>query len=198
MTETGSSCCSQGSGRSGRLDYCERDRSDLYMTVRPPGVERKSSHGNHGQSRKHKEDRGEQGMYNKKYSMDSDYRWCYISNILQYYLSFSREYYRDRPRGEFLTRGAALSSQAQQVNTGQVGTHQPSRTTHEPTYGATRRQPQPHDQHSNYMSGAQAAQAQHVQARLGRNISSEKIGQQERRNPTILRKSRKYSEKQKI
>ena len=45
------------------------------MTVRPPGVERKSSHGIHGQSRKHKEERGEQGMYNKKYSMDSDYRW---------------------------------------------------------------------------------------------------------------------------
>jgi len=139
------------------------------MTVRPPGVERKSSHGIHGQSRKHKEDRGETVMYNKKYSMDSDYR----------------EYYRDRPRGEFLTRGAALSSQAQQANTGQVGSHPNNRTSHEPTYGATRRQ---HDQHNQYMSGAQTAQVQHAQARIGRNVSNEKIGQQERRNPTILRK----------
>jgi len=166
------------SSLSNKVDYCERDRSDLYMTVRPPGVERKSSHGIHTQPRKPKEERGEPVMYNKKYSMDSDYR----------------EYYRDRPRGEFLTRGAALSSQAQQVSTGQVGAHPSSRTSHEPTYGATRRQP--HDQHSQYMSGAQAqAQAQaaqaaqHAQARLNRNISSEKIGQQqERRNPTILRK----------
>merc|ERR1712054_86986 len=101
--------------------------------------------------------------------MDSDYR----------------EYYRDRPRGEFLTRGAALSSQAQQANTSQVGSHPNNRTSHEPTYGATRRQ---HDQHNQYMAGAQAAQVQHAQARIGRNVSNEKIGQQERRNPTILRK----------
>ena len=100
-----------------------------------------------------------------------------------------REYYRDRPRGEFLTRGAALSSQAQQVSTGQVGNHPTSRGSHEPTYGTTRRQT--HDPHSQYMSGAQVQAAQHAQARLGRNVSSEKIGQQERRNPTILRKSRK-------
>ena len=44
------------------------------MTVRPPGVERKSSHGIHTQPRKPKEERGEPAMYNKKYSMDSDYR----------------------------------------------------------------------------------------------------------------------------
>ena len=45
------------------------------MTVRPPGVERKSSHGIQNQStRKPKEERGETVMYNKKYSMDSDYR----------------------------------------------------------------------------------------------------------------------------
>ena len=77
-TESVSSGFSAGTLRSSlsnRVEYCERDRSDLYMTVRPPGVERKSSHGIHTQSRKPKEERGEPVMYNKKYSMDSDYRF---------------------------------------------------------------------------------------------------------------------------
>merc|ERR1719500_2692859 len=98
------------------------------------------------------------GMYNKKFSMDSDYR----------------EYYRDRPRGEFLTRGAALSSQ------------QPA--THRDFPGEQRR----------YAAapGGQPAQQQQGSgqqgSRIGRNLSSEKLGSsgQEnlRRNPTILRK----------
>jgi len=66
-----------------------------------------------------------------------------------------REYYRDRPRGEFLTRGAALSSQ---------NTTQPGRLAQQ-DYGRY-----------------------NTQTRLGRNLSSEKLGQERARNPTILRK----------
>merc|ERR1719278_968343 len=99
------------------------------------------------------------GMYNKKFSMDSDYR----------------EYYRDRPRGEFLTRGAALSSQQQPPG-------------HREFPGEQRRYAAP--------GGGQQAQQQQGSAqqgsRIGRNLSSEKLGSsgQEnlRRNPTILRK----------
>ena len=95
-----------------------RDLEEVYMTVRPG--ERKSQ--SHSQSHSsHSRRRSREGescvMYDKKFSMDSDYR----------------EYYRDRPRGgEFLTRGAALSAgpsqargrqqQYQQVaNTARIG-----------------------------------------------------------------------------
>ena len=52
-------------------------------------------------------------MYDKKFSMDSDYR----------------EYYRDRPRGgEFLTRGAALSAGPSQARGRQQQYQQVSNT----------------------------------------------------------------------
>merc|ERR1719500_496216 len=96
------------------------------------------------------------GMYNKKFSMDSDYR----------------EYYRDRPRGEFLTRGAALSSQ------------QPP--SHRDFPGEQRRYAAPGGQQAQQQGSGQQG------SRIGRNLSSEKLGSggQEnlRRNPTILRK----------
>jgi len=100
------------------------------------------------------------GMYNKKFSMDSDYR----------------EYYRDRPRGEFLTRGAALSSQ------------QPPPAAHRDFPGEQRR-------YAGGQGGGQQAQQQgggQQGSRIGRNLSSEKLGgggqENLRRNPTILRK----------
>ena len=107
--------------------------------------------------------------------MDSDYR----------------EYYRDRPRGEFLTRGAALSSQQSAgVNPSQVN----NRGQHEPTYGVTtggRRQQQASHEltHAQYQQLAAGQHTQHAPGtRLGRNMSSEKIAAT--RNPTILRKSK--------
>ena len=105
-------------------------------------------------------------MYDKKYSMDSDYR----------------EYYRDRPRGEFLTRGAALSSQA---GPGQGSSRA---AAHEATYGslAGRRQ-QADISQSQPQPGYQQVSSTAV-ARIGRNASSEKIATA--RNPTILRKSK--------
>lgn len=123
-----------------------RDLEEVYMTVRP--AERKSSQ-QHSQTsygrRRSREAGGESSvMYDKKYSMDSDYR----------------EYYRDRPRGEFLTRGAALSSQQS---------------------GTVRRQ-----QHDLAQPQYQQVSSSAV-ARIGRNASSEKIATA--RNPTILRKS---------
>ena len=123
-----------------------RDLEEVYMTVRP--TERKSSQ-QHSQTsygrRRSREAGGESSvMYDKKYSMDSDYR----------------EYYRDRPRGEFLTRGAALSSQQS---------------------GTVRRQ-----QHDLAQPQYQQVSSSAV-ARIGRNASSEKIATA--RNPTILRKS---------
>ena len=152
------------------------------MTVRPPPESRKHNHGSYqhhqtqhntfNRRRQSKEQTGDSVMYDKKYAMDSDYR----------------EYYRDRPRGEFLTRGAALSSQQSVA----------SQQRHEPTYGSTgagRRQQQQqqaghdmgHHQYQQVAAGQHAAQHA-AAARLGRNVSSEKISQS--RNPTILRKSK--------
>ena len=112
-----------------------------------------------------------------------------------------REYFRDRPRGEFLTRGAALSSQGGGGNVGNAG-----RTTGVEGRGGDGRGAAGGGGHNDYgsaqryMAVAAASQA----ARLGRNLSSEKLGngggggggqseqqqqQQRQRNPTILRKS---------
>ena len=140
-----------------------RDLSEVYMTARPP------SHQHSQHSRRRSREAGGGGesssMYDKKYSMDSDYR----------------EYYRDRPRGEFLTRGAALSSQA---GPGGPGT---SRAAHEPTYGSSgaSRRPQPDLAQPQYQQVSSTAIA-----RIGRNASSEKIATA--RNPTILRKSKQW------
>ena len=137
-----------------------RDLSEVYMTVRPPAHQ----HNQHSRRRSREAGAESSAMYDKKYSLDSDYR----------------EYYRDRPRGEFLTRGAALSSQS-----GAGAAAGASRAAaHEPTYGSsgTRRQQ------------AELSQPQYQQvsstavARIGRNASSEKIATA--RNPTILRKSK--------
>ena len=137
-----------------------RELSEVYMTVRPPG----HTHSQHSR-RRSREAGGE--MYDKKYSLDSDYR----------------EYYRDRPRGEFLTRGAALSSQA---GAGPGGGRPAG---HEGTYGssaASRRQ-QPEISGAQSGPGYQQVSSTAV-ARIGRNASSEKIATA--RNPTILRKSK--------
>ena len=163
-------CCKAGEDWEPR--YCDvdllvtetvRDLSEVYMTARPP------SHQHSQHSRRRSREAGGGGesssMYDKKYSMDSDYR----------------EYYRDRPRGEFLTRGAALSSQA---GPGGPGT---SRAAHEPTYGSSgaSRRPQPDLAQPQYQQVSSTAIA-----RIGRNASSEKIATA--RNPTILRKSKQW------
>ena len=161
------------------------------MTVRNQVVDTRKQHSHHGytsqhpqhSSRRRSRDTGEtsaQVMYDKKYAMDSDYR----------------EYYRDRPRGEFLTRGAALSSQQSAAaanvaaRAAAVGQHPP-----EPTYGSVQgggrrgggggQHDLTHAQYQQVAAGQHAAAA----ARLGRNVSSEKISTP--RNPTILRKSKK-------
>ena len=107
-------------------------------------------------------------MYDKKYAMDSDYR--------------EYTHYRDRPRGEFLTRGAALSSQQSVASA--VGRGQP-----EPVYGQVPvpGQARAHPAYVGQPGATQAGQHPGHGARLGRNISSEKIATS--RNPTILRKS---------
>jgi hypothetical protein len=99
-----------------------------------------------------------------------------------------REYFRDRPRGEFLTRGAALSSQGGNNGGGAGGGGRTAAESRDGRGGATAGG---HDYGSNqrYMAAA-ASQA----ARLGRNLSSEKLvsqpeQQQRQRHPTILRKS---------
>ena len=140
-----------------------RDLSEVYMTVRPP------SHQHNQHSRRRSREAGGESsvMYDKKYSMDSDYR----------------EYYRDRPRGEFLTRGAALSSQA---GAGPVAGSSRA-TAHEPTYGTSAaRRPQAELSQPQYQQVSSTA----VAARIGRNASSEKIATA--RNPTILRKSKQW------
>ena len=76
-------------------------------------------------------------MYDKKYAMDSDYReythYRYYSTV-QYITvlcsTIHYTHYRDRGRGEFLTRGAALSSQqsaaaAQQTQAQQIQVRRP-------------------------------------------------------------------------
>ena len=170
----------------------DKDRAEsVYMTVRNQVVDTRKQHSHHGytsqhpqhSSRRRSRDTGEtsaQVMYDKKYAMDSDYR----------------EYYRDRPRGEFLTRGAALSSQQSAAaanvaaRAAAVGQHPP-----EPTYGSVQgggrrgggggQHDLTHAQYQQVAAGQHAAAA----ARLGRNVSSEKISTP--RNPTILRKSKK-------
>ena len=134
-------------------------------------------------------------MYDKKFTMDSDYR--------------EYTHYRDRPRGEFLTRGAALSSQQSvyfhQVfflhiylvlspQAAAVGVAGGGRGVPEPVYGqvpAVAPQARGHAQYPGGGAGGVAA-GQHAGhgpgPRLGRNISSEKIATP--RNPTILRKSK--------
>ena len=139
-----------------------RDLSEVYMTVRPP------SHQHNQHSRRRSREAGGESsvMYDKKYSMDSDYR----------------EYYRDRPRGEFLTRGAALSSQAGAVAGAGAGSSRAA--AHEPTYGSSAaRRPQAELTQPQYQQVSSTAVA-----RIGRNASSEKIAAT--RNPTILRKSK--------
>ena len=171
----------------------DKDRAEsVYMTVRNQVVDTRKQHSHHGytsqhpqhSSRRRSRDTGEASavMYDKKYAMDSDYR----------------EYYRDRPRGEFLTRGAALSSQ-QSAAAANVAARAAAVGQHptEPTYGVTgggRRggggQPGGHDlTHAQYQQVAAGQHAQHAAAaaRLGRNVSNEKISTP--RNPTILRKS---------
>ena len=139
-----------------------RELSEVYMTVRPPAHQ----HNQHSRRRSREAGAESTAMYDKKYSMDSDYR----------------EYYRDRPRGEFLTRGAALSSQA---GPGQGSSRA---AAHEATYGslAGRRQ-QADISQSQPQPGYQQVSSTAV-ARIGRNASSEKIATA--RNPTILRKSK--------
>ena len=141
-----------------------REVSEVYMTVRPP------AHQHNQHSRRRSREAGPESsaiMYDKKYSMDSDYR----------------EYYRDRPRGEFLTRGAALSSQA---GAGPGGGRPAG---HEGTYGssAAGRRQQPEISGAQSGPGYQQVSSTAV-ARIGRNASSEKIATA--RNPTILRKSK--------
>lgn len=165
------------------------EQEQLYMTVAGQAghSDRKHGHGyqhqhhtntyNRRRSRETGGGHGGEVMYDKKYAMDSDYR--------------EYTHYRDRGRGEFLTRGAALSSQqsaaaAQQTQAQQIQ----GRAAHEPTYGSTgpgRRAGPGHE------AGLSHAQFQHQQVaghapapRLGRNVSSEKIATP--RNPTILRK----------
>ena len=86
--------------------------------------------------------------------------------------NFRREYFRDRPRGEFLTRGAALSSQS---GGGGAGRSAGVETRGGDGRGATGGAGGGHSDYGStqrYMAVAAASQA----ARLGRNLSSEKLG----------------------
>ena len=167
----------------------EQDRECVYMTVRPgqtasqdrqkhgPYQGQHSHTGTHRRRSREQTGGGETVMYDKKYAMDSDYR--------------EYTHYRDRPRGEFLTRGAALSSQqsvAAAVGVAGAG----ARGQQEPVYGQVPGQGQ--RGHPGYAVGQPGGPGagQHTGhgagPRLGRNISSEKIATP--RNPTILRKSK--------
>lgn len=165
----------------------EQDRECVYMTVRPgqtasqdrqkhgPYQGQHSHTGTHRRRSREQTGGGETVMYDKKYAMDSDYR--------------EYTHYRDRPRGEFLTRGAALSSQQSvAAAVGVAGARGPP----EPVYGQV---PGPGQAraHPGYAVGQPGGPVAGQHAghgagpRLGRNISSEKIATP--RNPTILRKS---------
>ena len=158
----------------------EQDRECVYMTVRPgqTASQDRQKHGpyqgqhtgTHRRRSREQSGAGETVMYDKKYAMDSDYR--------------EYTHYRDRPRGEFLTRGAALSSQQSVASA--VGRGQP-----EPVYGQVPGpgpvQARAHPAYVGQPGATQAGQHPGHGSRLGRNISSEKIAMS--RNPTILRKS---------
>ena len=167
----------------------EQDRECVYMTVRPgqtasqerqkhggPYQGQHSHTGTHRRRSREQTGGGETVMYDKKYAMDSDYR--------------EYTHYRDRPRGEFLTRGAALSSQ--QSVAAAVGVAG-SRGQPEPVYGQVPGPGQAGRPHPGYTVGQPGGPVAGQHAghgagpRLGRNISSEKIATP--RNPTILRKS---------